>query len=77
MKLSTSLGLLFACAAGAFAQSFTAPGFNLVDGSAAGAGVASGDITVSGLVPGSTLQSITLTNLTHTYIGDTVFQLVH
>jgi hypothetical protein len=63
----------FVCLTASFARAdvFNGSGFNLVDGTATTTGVASGSIVVSG--NGGTvgsINSVTVTGLTHTFIGD-------
>lgn len=81
MKLSflfAAAGLLVTLIGGiSKADVFVGSGFTLVDGSA-GIGVASGDISISGDGRSvASINSVTLSNFTHTWLGDLVITFEH
>ncbi|RYG41077.1 PEP-CTERM sorting domain-containing protein [bacterium] len=75
MRSTFTLGVLLLGASFGSAQTFTGAGFTFDDATEDTFGLTSSTLTASGLNSDSFIQSITLTNLTHTYIGDTVFEL--
>lgn len=75
MKLLT-LSALVLLGTTAFADTYNGAGFALEDGSSSGFGLAFSDITISGTgqTVGS-INSVTLTDFSHTWMGDLVIQL--
>jgi subtilisin-like proprotein convertase family protein len=68
---------VFALAASSLAVTYTGAGFTLADGTSTAVGVASSDITVTDTGTVGSINSVTLTNLTHTWLGDLEIRLTN
>lgn len=75
-KIAVLAGL--ALAGSGFALDFSGPGFAIVDATTTENGVASSTITISGTgLTVTSLNSVTLTGLSHTFAGDLEIDLEH